>query len=291
MKLITNKVVLEILNQFQTIWALNYLANLAGWELETYMPEAGASDRGLALAKVKVLMQKLFLDKNFVKLIQSLSDEQNLNDYELGIKRVLEKQLDEFQKLPHHYIEEYEKAINEGQVAWRKARGASDFKIFAPYLEKITDLNIQKADYLGFSGHPYDALLDLYEEGQTTADVDAYFDSIRDFLVETLTMIKKSSKYIDSHPLHTEKYELGNMQFLNNEVLNYLNYDPNRLRLDISTHPFTSSFTSNDVRITTRYNDTDFGRSFTSTTHEFGHALYDLQCNPELDHTPIYGGM
>lgn len=285
-----NEVIINLLSKYELIWSLGYLSNLAGWELETYMPEAGAVDRGLALAKVKGQIQQLFLEKEFVALIKQAQKENNLNDYEKAVVRLLVRELDQFEKLPVEFVEYCQKLISEAQVAWRNAKDKNDFTIFAPYLENVVDMNIKQAEYLGYKEHSYDALLNLFEEGQTTKDVDSHFSSIKPILKKVLAYIQSSKKYKDIHPISREPYALNDMAKINNKVLDFFNVDLKRLRLDVSSHPFTSSFSTNDVRITTRYNSTDFGRSFTSTTHEYGHALYDLNCDPELNHTPIYGG-
>jgi carboxypeptidase Taq len=60
--------------------------------------------------------------------------------------------------------------------------------------------------------------------------------------------------------------------------------------MDVSTHPFTETMGLNDVRITTRYEGSDFKKSIFSTIHEAGHALYNLQCDQSLSGTPLEGG-
>ena len=73
-------------------------------------------------------------------------------------------------------------------------------------------------------------------------------------------------------------------------IFDSLQYDMKRFRMDVSTHPFTETMGLNDVRITTRYEGTDFKKSISSTIHEAGHALYNLQCDKSLSVTPLEGG-
>src|SRR5690606_20335382 len=51
--------------------------------------------------------------------------------------------------------------------------------------------------------------------------------------------------------------------------------DFNAGRQDISEHPFTTNFSSRDVRITTRIDEHDFANMLWSCIHEGGHALYE----------------
>jgi len=58
--LIKNPLVLEILDKYRVIWALNHLSALGGWDLRVYMPPEGVETRGEALSKVASLSQKIF---------------------------------------------------------------------------------------------------------------------------------------------------------------------------------------------------------------------------------------
>lgn len=289
-KVFTNPKVKEILDKYKTLWSLYYLSGLSHWDLETYMPEDGAKVRGEALAKVSSLSQEIFLDKKFTQLIKDANKEANLNDQEKSVLRLLNRSLDYYEKLPAEFLEEMSKVTSEANVIWRNAKENNSFKEFEEILGKIIDLTKRKADYLGYENHPYDALIDLYEEGWTTNDVESYFDSIREPLKEILDKHMKSDEYVGTHKLESEPYSKEKMEEFNQKVLELVQYDPKRMRLDISSHPFTIDLDPTDVRITTRYPDNNFASSYASVVHEFGHALYALQSSEDFSMTPISGG-
>jgi len=289
-KVFTNKIIVQLLEKYKTIWSLRYAVALAGWDLNTYMPEDGVTARGEMIAKISSLKQKLFLDKNFVKLIKLAEKEKNLGDYEKGVLRVLKRSLERYEKLPSEFLEEFSKVTSESQIVWARAKKNDDFSIFAPYLDKIVDLSLRQSEYIGYKEHPYDALLDDYEENLLTSDLDKYFDSIRDFLIDLLGYIEKSTNFFAVHPLKKEEYDIDKMKKLNCDVLKFLRSDPKKLRLDVSSHPFSQYLGRSDARITTWYSKNDFQQSLSGTIHEFGHALYNLQCDPSLDYTPIDRG-
>lgn len=54
-----------------------------------------------------------------------------------------------------------------------------------------------------------------------------------------------------------------------------MEFDTERGRQDRSEHPFTTNFSSQDVRITTRIDEQDLSNMTFSTIHELGHALYE----------------
>jgi len=290
MGLFRNKKILKILNSWRDIWALGNLSAVAHWDLETYMPGKGASARGEALARTLSIRQKMFLDKDFVSSIHDAEKEKDLTDPERGVIRLLLRDLKFYEKIPSEFLSEMEKVTNEGTVVWRKAKDTNDFMLFEPYLTKIFDMNKQVAEYLGYKESPYDALLDQYEEGLTASYVQSFFDEIRNPLENLLGKIEKSPKYLTHSPLEDAKYDKKKMEELNQKILHLFWNDFERFRMDISAHPFTTSFGDNDVRITTRYQDHDFTASLLGTVHEFGHALYDLQSDPDLEMTPVRGG-
>lgn len=285
-----NKTILKILDYYKNVWALGRLAGVAHWDLETYMPVKGAGARGEMLAKISSLQQRVFLDKDFVALIHQAEKEKGLTDAERGVVRVLLHSLKFYEKLPAEFLEEFEKLTNTGTVFWREAKEKSKYELFEPYLTKIFEMNRKMADYLGFAGSPYDALLDQFEEGLTVSVVEPFFGEIKDPLKKLFSKILNSKDYKKDHYLENLAYDKEKLMKLNYEILKLFRADFGRFRLDVSAHPFTTSFSRDDTRITTRYHKTDFARSIFSTVHEFGHALYDLQCIEEFDGTPIQGG-
>lgn len=285
-----NPTILKILDYYKDLWALSYTSGVAHWDLETYMPKKGIANRGQALGRLATIRQRMFLERDFVNLIKKGSEKNGLSDEEIAVIRVLKRSLDFYQKVPAKFIEEFENLTNNATVVWREAKAKDDFGIFEKSLSKIFDMNCQMAEYLGYSDSPYDALLDQYEEGLTSNSVSHFFSEISNPLIQLLSKIKKSKKYQKTHWLENKSYDKLEMSKLNDKVLKTFWNDMDRFRMDVSTHPFTTSFGNNDTRITTWYHEKDFARSLLATIHEFGHALYDLQSADELEMTPIAGG-
>src|ERR1700758_5107298 len=173
MSLFKNPTVLDLLAKYKPIAAMAHTSALLGWDLEINMPEAGATARGQAQAEIDLLRQKMTLD--LTGLIEKAEKQKSLNDAEKGVIRVVKRELDYYQKIPADLLEQLNKATVEAAVPWRDARKNADFKIFQPHLEKITDLKRKQAEHLNASTHPYNALLDLFEEGLTIDDLDKIF--------------------------------------------------------------------------------------------------------------------
>jgi carboxypeptidase Taq len=281
-----NKVVLELLSKYKSVWALLHLQALGSWDSETYMPSSGLNTRGEALAKVSSLVQDLLVNKDFRKLLDEAKEQSNLNDAEVGLLRLLERDFEMNEKLPKAFVEKYAKTVSESQAVWREARQQNDFKKFQPYLERIVNLTIEQADYLGYKDHPYDALANIYEEGWNTKDIEKYFSSIKAPLTSLVKKIKTNSQNT-TDDYSSLKYDIEVMKRVNKYALELFKYDNSVIRLDESAHPFTQEISIEDCRITTRYPEESWGSSLSATIHEFGHGLYSSQINKEFEFTPL----
>ena len=277
--------IIEIVEKYKPLWALDSVGALLEWDMETYMPLGSSQPRGFAIAQTQLLRQERILQ--LVDLVSRAEESKELNDSERGFIRVLRRDLDYYTKIPPKLLEGISRTATEGTVVWREARRKSDFSMFKPYIEKMVELKRQEAEKLGYKGHPYNALMDRFEEGITTDDVDRMFSALAPKLKAILSEVLSAGKFPSTHPLEEIGYEEAAMRRVNEDALKLLQMPEKTFRMDISTHPFTMSMSTKDVRITTRYEGRDFKASLFSTVHESGHAIYDLQIDQSLDYTPL----
>ncbi len=286
-----NYVINQILEAYKPMWSINHATSLMGWDFETYMPKKGTEERGVADSQLQLLYKERLLNKDFVDLVNSGKKQEGLNDLEKGIIRVLDREITKQTKIPKELTEAESLERIKGNMAWRQAREKSDFKMYEPHLKTMIEIKKQIAEKIGYEKHPYDALLDTFEEELTVDDLDKVFGVLTPHIQKILKkLVDSSSPFCKESNLGKPKYDIQKIDELNHEILTLLQYDMERFRMDVSTHPFTQAMGLNDVRITTRYEGTDFKRSISSTIHEGGHALYNLQCDQSLSFTPVEGG-
>jgi carboxypeptidase Taq len=180
-------------------------------------------------------------------------------------------------KLSKTLVEEISKTTSECFMAWHKARTENNFEIFAPLLEKMINLKKEKAEAVGYKDHPYNALMDEYEQGLTVAEVDELFKGVRESLVP---FVKK----ISLHERPDDAFFLGDFEEQRQidfcrEVLEKMGYDFSSGRMDKAAHPFCIGFHPGDTRITYRLKQNDISEIIWSMTHEGGHALYEQGLN------------
>ncbi|MET1101459.1 MAG: carboxypeptidase M32 [Pyrodictiaceae archaeon] len=282
----------ELVERTRVLWAIDHARALMSWDLETHMPPRGVEGRAIAFSELAVLRRRLLLDEKITSLVEKLEDKlEELNDYEKGLVRVLSREIRIAKALPEELIARLAKVTSEATKVWSEAKKNNNFEAFKPYLNEIVKLTREKAERLGYKDHPYDALLDLYEEGWTTRDVERMFNKLIPGSKKILEKVLSDEFYPKSHELEQVSYETSKAEKLMKIVLEKLGWSWERGRLDVSPHPFTIELDINDVRITSRYEGKDIRRALYAVIHEFGHALYELQIDPRLARTPLQGGV
>ena len=190
------------------------------------------------------------------------------------VVRRLKRQRDKRVKLPQTLVEELARAAVLGQQAWQEARQKDDFPSFRPLLERMIDLKRQQAEALGYSGCPYDALLDEYEPEELTANVGKVLEGLREQLVPLVAKIQGSSRRPDTSVLHGA-FPTDVQDRFGREAAKAIGFDFVRGQLDVTAHPFCCTLGPNDCRITTRFDQQYFNAAFFGILHESGHGLYE----------------
>ncbi len=262
--------------------------SVLGWDTETHMPVKGAQPRGVASGQLAMMSQRATIELD--GLVRKAEKAADLGDREAGIVRVLRRSIDYYLKVPPEMVDELQRVTTEATVAWRSARKRSDFGMFRPHLEKIVALEREIANKIGYERHPYNALLDLYEEGFTVREADAVYAKLIPESKRLLKRVASAGVYPTKHPLESARYDTGAMLKVNEEALKLLKMPMDRFRMDVSTHPFTTQIAQDDVRITTRYEGKDFRASLYGTIHESGHAIYGLGISKALAYSPLGDG-
>lgn len=268
---------------------IGYATSVLSWDQQVNMPPAGNEARGQQLATLSKIAQEKFISDEVGRLIEDLKQELDGADAdEAALVRVAARNYDKAKRVPPSFIAEQAIVTSKAFEAWMEARGKSDFSIFQPHLEKVVELVHKYISFFPPADHPYDTLLDDYERGMKTADVKAIFDGLRPKQVKLIKAIS-SVKQIKADFLY-RKYNEKKLMDFGVDVITKFGYDWNRGRQDKAPHPFETTFSINDVRITTRYEDDNPLATLFSTMHESGHAMYEQGINPAYERTPLSGG-
>ncbi|MEW6046451.1 MAG: carboxypeptidase M32 [Bacillota bacterium] len=282
----------ELLEILGTVADLQAAAGVLQWDLETYMPRAGAQDRAAQLSTLSRLSHETFVQPRVGELLKRLADRcegLEYDSFEASLVRVAKRKYDRAVKVPPRLVAELAESASLATNVWARAKAENDFAAFAPYLGRNLRVVRQIVDCLGYEQRPYDALLEEYEPGMKLSDIEPLFAELRSQLVPMVAAIAARQGQVSNAVLH-QPYDEAKQWELTLEALRAIGYDFNRGRQDRSPHPFTIGFGPGDVRVTNRIDPNNFASALFSAIHEGGHALY-MQGIPEsLKRTPLFEG-
>ena len=278
------------------IQLINSAASVLAWDQETYMPAGGGPARAEQIAMLQGIAHQKLISPDSERLLSRWIDLQTGLPLELdgelwdessrALLREVWRDHSRAKKLPSDFVMRLSRECSLAQQVWAEAKAQGNYKSFLPNLRTVLALKREEAQLMGFQETPYNALLDVYEPGSSVSALRPLFAQIKARLVPLLKNIQNSTIQIDDGFLYHAYDQARQMEF-GRLVLIAMGYDFEKGRLDLSAHPFTTSFHPTDVRVTTRVNEYDLPSCLFSCIHEGGHGLYDQGLDPAYYGTPL----
>jgi len=273
------------------VWDLRRVVRLLQWDQQVKMPIGGTHGRAHQLATLSQLEHVKFTSEEIGQLLEDLQPYAGQLDPDANDARLIRVTTRRYKKktrVPADWVARKAEAASEGYRAWEEARATDNFSLFQPYLEKNVSLRQEYAEFFKPYEHVYDPLLDEFEPGIKTREVQQIFDELRPHQVALIQAIGERAQVGDSF-LH-QPFDEEKQRDFGAEVVTRFGYDWKRGRQDVSPHPFTESLGLGDVRITTRFMPDYLSSAMFSTFHESGHAIYEQGIDPDLDRTHLATG-
>ena len=285
----------EKLNQLKAILAevydLSSAAALLGWDQQTYMPSAGAVGRGYQIGTLQKIAHNKFTSDQVGKLLEDLATYQKQLDPDSDdacLIRVTDREYKKQTRVTSEWVENFARETTIAHQVWEKARSENDFASFKPNLERIFELRREYSSFFIPYEHVYDPILDDFEPGLKTSDVQEIFNALRPQQVELIKAISEKPQVDDS--FLKGAFDQSKQWDFGVSVITDFGYEWNRGRQDRAAHPFTQTTGVDDVRITTRIYPDELTAGMFSSMHESGHALYELGVDKALARTPLATG-
>jgi carboxypeptidase Taq len=275
----------EYKSRMQKIADVKYAAAVLQWDEETYLPVKGAAMRGQQLASLTEVAHEWLTGASLGDLLTELHARNDLSgERQRNVALSLEDYTQQ-KKFTPAFIRLLSETTSRCFHSWIRARSANSFSLFKGDLDKLLQLKREEAERAGYEGHPYNALLNQFEKGCTVDLLDKIFDQVRpplqDLLDRILLLPRIDSSFLQGDYPRPQQWEYGI------DLIRRLGFDFEAGRQDLSEHPFTTSFNSRDVRITTRIDEKDFSHMTWSCLHEAGHALYEQGLPDEYYGLPL----
>ncbi len=262
-------------SRFKRLGLVSEAVAMLNWDTAAMMPEGAADARAEQLAELKVIAHELLTDPRLAELIDDAARD-GLDDWQRANIGEMRRLWLHATAVPSDLVAAYSRACSACEMAWRKARPANDFASIRPHLQRVLDLTREvaaaKAEKLGTS--PYEALLDQFEPGGSVAEIDRLFDHLAERLPTLIdsALAAQAARTPPARP--AGPFPIEAQRLAARRLMERLGFEFDHGRLDQSLHPFCGG-TPDDVRITTRYDESDFARALMGVLHETGHALYE----------------
>jgi carboxypeptidase Taq len=267
----------QLEQEFRRLHAFRGALSLLRWDAAVMMPRGSADVRGEQLAALETEHHALLTTPKVARLLERAeAGASQLEDWPLANLHEMRRQRDHAIATPPSLIARLAKATARAEVYWVEAKKANDFKLLAPHLEEVVHLVRDKAALLGQARGlaPYDALVDGFMPGISTADIDTIFKALSRKLPGLINEAIEVQAAHAPTPLNG-KFTVARQRSLSVDVLKALGFPFDRGRLDESEHPFTEGVPG-DIRVTTRFDLNDPFSGLLGAVHETGHAMYDL---------------
>lgn len=276
----------EILGEVSDI---NAAASVLGWDQQVSMPPGGNEARGQQLGTLGKIAHEKATSDEVGKLLQDLKQEYpNGDSDEAALIRLTARNYDKATRVPSSFVSKQAVVTAQAFQAWVEAKHESDFSIFRPHLERVVELVQEYVSFFPPADHPYDILLDDFEPGMKTSEVQEIFGGLRPKQVKLLKAIS-AAKPVKEDFLY-KNYNEKKVWNFGEKIITKFGYDFSRGRQDKAPHPFQTTFSVNDTRITNRFEADNPLSTLFSAMHEAGHAMYEQGSNPAYERTPLAGG-
>jgi len=280
----------ELRRRLGEISDLEKASAILSWDEETKMPDGGAEARAEQRATINRAAHERGTSPDLGELLEELrpfEEEHDYESFEASLVRIARRDYDKAVRVPSDLRAELTRSGSHGYRAWLEAREAEDYSILLPQLERGLELRRRYVECFDPTPDPYDVLLDDYEPGMRTAEVEAIFDQLKAALVPWLRAVPSDA--IDDSCLRGSFPWRAQRQF-SLSVLRQWGMERSAWRLDKTVHPFATSLAPTDIRLTTNFHE-DSLHGVLSCLHEFGHGIYERQVDPAFARTPLAHGV
>lgn len=276
----------SLVASFTRLYRYEHLSAMVSWDQATMMPPKGNDARAAAQAELDVLMHATLTDPALAAQLQR-AEQEDLSLQERASLREMRREWQRANLLPATLVEAQALAGARCEHAWRSQRTANDWTGFLQNFREVVALSRQEARLLAEAQgcSPYDALMNKYEPGMQSADIDRIFGEVKQWLPGLIAQVMAKQ---GSEPLLLPQgsFPVEQQRQLGLAVMQKLGFDFDGGRLDVSVHPFCGGV-AEDVRITTRYREDDFMQSLMGIIHETGHARYEQSLPRALLPLPV----
>lgn len=277
----------NLVRKLEEIAHLNGVMSTIGWDQEVMMPAGATEARAKQISALAGVIHERMTDSGLGDCLAALKDEDSdaFGEFERCNIREAQRSYELETKVPKRLVQELAELSSRGQSVWVRARKENKFSDFSPVIKRFLELKKEWAQCVFPNLKPYDANIDLFERGTTMEVITPIFDRLKEELIPLIHTIQDHSYQPDTSFLKGQ-FAIDKQESLARKISKDIGFNFEQGRMDVSVHPFCGGSHPTDVRITTRYKDSNFIESLYAVIHETGHALYEQGRRHEMGDLP-----
>lgn len=266
----------HLVEKLEEIAHLNGVMSTIGWDQEVMLPAGAGEVRAKQISALAGVIHERMTDEQLGDCLAELNHHgiDAFNEFERCNIREAQRDYALETKVPKRLVQELAELSSRGHGIWVMARQENKFSDFAPVMKRFLALKKEWAQCVSPDLEPYDANIDLFERGTTMAMITPIFERLKQELIPLIHTIQNHSYQPDTSFLQGT-FALDKQESLARKISQDIGFNFAQGRMDVSVHPFCGGSHPTDVRITTRYKDSNFIESLYAVIHETGHALYE----------------
>ncbi|MDY4040981.1 MAG: carboxypeptidase M32 [Collinsella sp.] len=274
------------------LWTQEYLMKISEFDGATVAPEKGADARGEALGYLAAKNHALLTGeraRGLVRDAQAAIEQDSITDPQLADEvRVLARDQREATAIPEEDEVAFTRLVCEADAVWHKAKNASDWESFEPYVDRLVAAIKHRAACIDPARDPYDVMLDQYERGLTAKQFDAFCEQVRATVVPLVAEI--GARPQPAAAFLTARVPEAVQRAMSYDLMRLVGLDMAASTLAFTEHPFSEGFAAGDARVTTHIFEDNLMSNVYSVIHEAGHAIYEQNVDPSYAYTRLEGG-
>jgi len=281
-----------VLEHSQRVIDLEKTNQFMRWDSDVMMPPGGAPARSSQRTSLSAARHHYLTDDALGEALEALEDT-DLDDEQAAIVREVRREYTTASRIPDDLNDKISDINSQAHEAWKEARGENDWSQFGPLVAEHFEVKKEWAEHVDPDSDPYEVVWSqrtgyLGQPHIPLDTVDRIFETLRAELVPLIEEIYASDVELATDAMMSEEgeFDTATQRELSKAALDAMGLDWNRARFDVAPHPFSLG-SPYDVRMTTRYDETDLTEALSSTIHEFGHTAYAHGLPQEHYGTPL----
>ena len=266
----------DLVEKLEEVSRLSGVMSTLHWDQEVIMPSGAAESRAKQIAALAGVIHERITDPQIGECLNALNEKSSsdFNEFETCNIREAQREYDKETKVPKKLVQEMAELGSRGHSIWARAREENKFGDFSPTLKRFIELKKEWAAHVFPNLTPYDANIDNYERGTSMAEIAPIFERLKSELVPLIQSVHSTQYHPDTSFLQGN-FPVEKQEALGKQISTDMGFAFDQGRMDVSVHPFCGGGHPTDVRITTRYRNSEFIESLYAVIHETGHGLYE----------------